>query len=146
MPSRTPAHAAPLYDPFHWSADIDVLAIQQYREQWQGAGYLQSEKRLMFAVLLDAIECFQKYGSLPGPHARRLFENAEDWIFQNNRDWPFSFINVCEALEIDPGYLRKGLLEWRQRSIRPPAANAGARPKLEAPPHKPATLALRSLF
>lgn len=143
MNSKTPA-APRVFDPFNWSSDLDVLAAHQYREQWQGSGCLQSEKRLMLAVLLDAIECFQKYALLPGPHAKRLFENAQDWIFQNNRDWPFSFINVCEAMEIDPGYLRKGLSEWKRRTIRQPAA-ANSRPKLKNALHKPAIM-LRSLF
>ncbi len=143
MHAKSPAHAAPVFDPFHWSADIDVLAIQQYREQWQGSAPLQSEKRLMFAVLLDAVECFQKYAHLPGPYARRLFENAEEWIFQNDRRWPFSFVNVCEAMEIDPSYLRKGLAEWKLRSA--PARAARQPVSARRPLRKPAPL-LRSLY
>ena len=144
MHSKALVHGGPSCDPFHWSADFDVLATQQYRDQWQGSGCLQSEKKLMFAVLLDAIECFQKYAVLPGSHARRLFENAEEWIFENNRDWPFSFVNVCEAMEIDPSYLRKGLAKWRRLSEPQPSPHR--RLNATRPLRKPPATLLRSLY
>jgi hypothetical protein len=79
----------------------------------------QSEKRLMFAVLLDAVECFQKYA---GHEVNRLFKDTENWIFQDDPDWPFSFINICEAVEMDPQWLRKGLSQWKQKTIPRPNA------------------------
>lgn len=84
-----------------------------------GGSPLQSEKRLMFAVLLDAVECFQKYA---GHEVNRLFKDTEKWIFQDDPDWPFSFINICEAVEMDPQWLRKGLSQWKQKAI--PQGNA----------------------
>ncbi len=71
----------------------------------------------MFAVLLDAIECFQKYPVLHDEYENRLFREAENWILDNDREWLFSFINICEALTIDPHYLRKGLLRWKQHAM-----------------------------
>src|SRR5690242_1818388 len=144
MQSKTLASGGTTFDPFHWSADFDVLAGQQYREQWQGTGNLQSERKLMFAVLLDAIECFQKYLTLPGPYARRLFENAEEWIFDNNRDWPFSFVNVCDALEIDCSYLRKGLSEWKRRAAPQPTHHPPQRRLSTTRPLRKPPLLLRS--
>jgi hypothetical protein len=41
-------------------SEIDILAIHQYSE-YQGTSGRQPEKSLMSAVLLDAVECFQKY-------------------------------------------------------------------------------------
>src|SRR5215468_3981998 len=37
-------------------------------------------------------------------------EMAEAWIAAVDREWPFSFQNVCEALGIDPDALRAALL------------------------------------
>jgi hypothetical protein len=31
----------------------------------------------------------------------------------------FSFVNVCEALEIDPAFLRQGLLAWKEKQAVP---------------------------
>jgi len=73
----------------------------------------------MFAVLLDAVECFQKYA---GREANRLFKDTDEWIFEDDHEWPFSFINICEAVDIDPKYLRKGLSHWKKRAT--PKVNA----------------------
>lgn len=81
-----------------------------------GAENLQPEKRLMFAILLDAVECFQEYAEQD-----RLFKEAEQWIFEDDHEWSFSFINICEGVDMDPKYLRQGLLHWRQSAI--PGAN-----------------------
>jgi hypothetical protein len=81
---------------------------------------------------------------LPGSHARRLFENAEEWIFENNREWPFSFVNVCEAMEIDPSYLRKGLAKWRRLSAPQPTSHR--RLNATRPLRKPPATLLRSLY
>ena len=96
--------------------ESDILAIQQYSEQ--GTSGRQPEKSLMFAVLLDAVECFQKYAFLRDEYETRLFRETDSWIFEKNRVWPFSFINICEALAIDPQYLRKGLLRWKQNAMQ----------------------------
>jgi hypothetical protein len=97
-------------------SEFDILAIQQYSDQ--GTSGPQPGKSLMFAVLLDAVECFQKYALSRDEYENRLFRETEIWICEENREWPFSFINVCEALTIDPPYLRKGLLRWKQTAMQ----------------------------
>ena len=67
-------------------SELDILGLY-------GASPTQPEKTLMFAVLLDAVECFQKYA---GNEADRLFKDTEKWIFKDDPEWPFSFINICE--------------------------------------------------
>ena len=51
-------------------------------------------------------------------YANRLFREAENWILDNDREWLFSFINICDALTIDPQYLRKGLLRWKRNVLQ----------------------------
>lgn len=61
------------------------------------------EKRLMFAVLLDAISRLrQRYG------ARGL--EAERWIQDDGDEGIFSFANVCAVLGFEPRSLAAGLL------------------------------------
>jgi len=93
-------------------SELDILGLY-------GASPTQPEKTLMFAVLLDAVECFQKYA---GREANRLFKDTDEWIFEDDHEWPFSFINICEAVDIDPKYLRKGLSHWKKRAT--PEVNA----------------------
>ena len=96
-------------------SEADILASQQYDHETSGR---QPERSLMFAVLLDAVECFQKYALSHDEYATRLFRETENWILDNDPEWLFSFINICEALAIDPHYLRKGLLHWKQNAMR----------------------------
>ena len=72
----------------------------------------------MLAVLLDAVESFQKYALLQDKYSNRLFRETEAWILEEDQEWPFSFINICDALEIDSRYLRKGLFQWKENAIQ----------------------------
>ena len=68
----------------------------------------------MLAVLQDAVECFQEHVLAQYPWEKKLFQEAEDWILEKNTDWPFSFENICETLQLHPDYIRQGLLVWKQ--------------------------------
>lgn len=70
------------------------------------------ERRLMRAVLWCAINDYMKPES-PGNHAmiRRQRIGAKHWLFDDDLGWEYSFVNVCEALSISPGHLRRLLLE-----------------------------------
>lgn len=78
------------------------------------------EIALMRAVLEDAVDCFQKQSLKNGRRPQRLAREAEDWLFRDEHRWPFSFVNICEVLGIDPEYVRRGLKRWREeRSLAP---------------------------
>jgi hypothetical protein len=82
------------------------------KETWE------AEERLMLAVLINAVECFQTYVLARNYWDTKLFREAEDWIFKKNNHWLFSFENICETLELDPYYLRQGLLHWKEARRR----------------------------
>jgi len=87
----------------------------------------RGEVALMRAVLEDAIECFQKQALKSGRRAQRLAREAEEWLFKDDERWPFSFLNICNVLGIDPGYIRRGLQKLRQeRSPREVLRRRGA--------------------
>jgi hypothetical protein len=83
-------------------------------EQFFGSGIRVGEERLMLAVLLAAVECFQKHVLAQSVWEKKLFQEAEDWILEKNTDWPFSFENICETLQLHPDYIRRGLLLWKE--------------------------------
>jgi hypothetical protein len=91
----------------------DILCGDQFLRVFRQRSYSEREKKLMFAVLTDAIECFQKYSKGKSRRSQKLFCNAEAWIRCRDSSWPFSFENICEALDINPNYLRLGLMQWR---------------------------------
>lgn len=67
------------------------------------------EKRLMLAVLEDAVIRFQKYAPMRNHREARLFYEAQDWLFDTDNEWWFSFENICAHLGLDPDYVRRGL-------------------------------------
>lgn len=83
-----------------------LLASQVERRQHPS---LQPEKRLMLAVLEDAIEVAQKYRSARDPRGKAMRQEALDWIMSRDRRWPFSAANVCDALGLNHGYICAGL-------------------------------------
>ena len=95
----------------------DTLLPDQYLETFRRKLHLEPEKKLMLAVLEDAIACYQKYLSAKDGKARLLFQETEDWIRDENADWFFSFGNVCETLGFEPAYLRQGLLKWKEQRL-----------------------------
>jgi hypothetical protein len=94
----------------------DPLALFQFLETVRKSSFHNPEKVLMLAILQDAVQSFQKYLLAPRDKERNVFEETERWILNENREWPFSFTNICEVLGIHPQYLRKGLLDWKRQN------------------------------
>jgi hypothetical protein len=78
----------------------------------------QPERRLMFAILADAIVRFRRLTSVSHPALRAECREAERWIRSDDRSWPCSFVNVCEALDVAYEPLRRALLRWRTTPAR----------------------------
>lgn len=95
----------------------DILLSAQHLETFCTKTYLESEKRLMLAVLEEAVLCFQKYISAGDRRRKALFRDAEEWIMEETSDWLFSFENTCEVLGVNPDYLRQGLLRWKRKKL-----------------------------
>ena len=97
-----------------------LLPIQFY-ETLRRKHELRGEKLLMFAVLEDAVEGYMKYLKSLTKKGQGRFREAEDWINRQDKLGLFSFDNVCEALDIDPDYMRRGLHQWKQSHLEPPS-------------------------
>ncbi len=74
------------------------------------------EKRLMLAVLENALDSYQKYVLARDGQGRQMYEEAVEWLESTNTDWLFSYRNICETLDINADYLRRGLEGWRLRA------------------------------
>ena len=95
----------------------DTLLPIQYFEAMRRKHLLEGEKRLILSVLEDAVECFMKCIDASSSKGQRLFRDAEEWINLEDKKWVFSFDNVCEMLDVNPEYLRRGLREWKVRKL-----------------------------
>ncbi len=95
----------------------DTLLPIQYFEAMRKKHLLEGEKRLILSVLEDAIECFMKCIDSPTSKGQRLFRDADEWISLEDKRWVFSFDNVCDMLDINPDYMRRGLKQWKERKL-----------------------------
>jgi hypothetical protein len=102
----------------------ETILPSQYYDHFRGRSILEGERRLMLAVLEDGIMCYQKYAGVTRPRSKRLFQEAEGWLFHEaGSSWPFSFEAICGFFDFDPGYLRQRLQRWREQVLlQPPEA------------------------
>ena len=74
----------------------DTLLPDQYLDTFRRKLHLEPEKKLMLAILEDAVACFQKYLFARDSKGKAQFRDTEDWVFQAHRAGVFSFDIVCE--------------------------------------------------
>ena len=89
-----------------------VLPIQHY-------GLLKRDdvsqpiRRLMLAVLTDALDCLNGRATHANGGARlQEARRAAEWVQQEGDTYLFSFNSVCETLGIDPDALRQAIWTW----------------------------------
>jgi hypothetical protein len=102
----------------------EVILPIQFREQVSLRHTDRGEKRLMLAVLEEAVGTFQRHVDAKSRHGQRVFREAEEWLWSNETTWPFAFENICHALEIEPAFLRGGLARWKQAQLKEPNRSA----------------------
>jgi hypothetical protein len=91
----------------------DSVLPAQFHPAGRSVG-ARGERALLLAVLEDAIRCLQEHRRGARSEPRRLAREAEAWI-RSDVERPFSFVDVCEALDIPARELRAALLAWRGR-------------------------------
>ncbi|MGH7802850.1 MAG: hypothetical protein ACREQJ_00755 [Candidatus Binatia bacterium] len=106
--------------------EADTILPEQYFERIGSEHSAFPEKRLMLAVLEDAVATFQRYVDARNRRGQRLFREAEEWVLSDDTEWPFAFENICHTLDIEPDFLRRGLARWKERQLSRAVGN-GAR-------------------
>ena len=76
------------------------------------------EERLMFAVLENAVEYFQKYVLARNPGGKQRFQEAEEWFLEKDSEALYSFENICETLGLHPDPIRRGLTVWKEAKLK----------------------------
>jgi hypothetical protein len=102
------------FDLLEEEASLSLSFVKYPHTSSSGLSNVCPEVSLMYAVLQDAIHCFQGLSMRNPRDAQRLAREAAEWFFSEDIDWPFSFLNICEVLRLDPSYIRSGLKRWQQ--------------------------------
>ena len=87
-----------------------ILHPAQFRDIWNGEGH-SPERELASAVLEAAAADLRNYRYARRRRRQRLYWQAYDWVASDNREWPFTFVNICEFLQLSPVALREQLLQ-----------------------------------
>ena len=70
-------------------------------------------RRVMLAVLADAVTTFLHTASTASVADERTFIETVHWFASDDTSDPLSFLNICGALELDAADLRQGLKHAR---------------------------------
>ena len=95
----------------------DTLLPSQFFGRMRRRTEFDGERRLMIAVLEDAVDVYRKQLGATDARGQQLFREAEEWIENPDRTWLFSFENICDVLDIDAEYVRRGLHAWKERGV-----------------------------
>jgi hypothetical protein len=90
-----------------WSQALEAgsgwLDAVQVRDIWW-------RQKLAAAVLEVAAVDLLKYRYARGRSSQRVYWQAYQWVASSDREWPMSFINICDYLDLSPQALRARLL------------------------------------
>ena len=86
-----------------------------------------SQKALAAGVLKQAAHDLRRFHNATTSVERELYLDAYRWITVDDSSWPFSFLNVCQLLNLTPDIVRQELVAdasggfftyWTRRSVR----------------------------
>ena len=69
-----------------------------------------SRKDLAAGVLKQAAQDLRRFHGATSAIERELYLDAYRWVISDDCSWPFSFLNVCQLLNLAPESLRQELL------------------------------------
>jgi hypothetical protein len=119
-----------------WFGQNDVLCMHEYLYVYQGKPSYTPERRLMAAVLRDAIDCYITDCFTVNRHKKRSYREAEEWFFSGDDHGVFSLYNVCGILNLDPGYIRRMLVRYKEENV------SGVKPREISPQRQQANIEL----
>src|SRR5262245_36658554 len=74
----------------------------------------------MAAIIEDSVAIFSK----PPPKAskaRQILRETLRWLRSNDRTWTFSFLRICEMLDLEPSAIRRAIRILRGEESPEPA-------------------------
>lgn len=96
-----------------------ILPEQFFSTATESSSRWSGERRLLFAVLQDAVESFLRHRHATGRRSERIFREDKEWFWTQDRDDLCSFESICGHLNLDPDYIRMGLKRALQVAVNP---------------------------
>lgn len=70
-----------------------------------------SQRELASGILEQAAQDLRRFHGATSAVERELYHDAYGWVISDDSSWPFSFLNVCQLLQVAPEILRQELLD-----------------------------------
>jgi hypothetical protein len=70
----------------------------------------KAQKDLAAGILKQARQDLRRFRNPISGAERELYFDAYHWFTSNDHTWPFSFLNVCQLLDLDPEAVREDVL------------------------------------
>src|SRR5207237_8550879 len=71
---------------------------------------LSPEKAMAGSMLRQAAYDLRRFRGATSGVARQLYLDAYDWFTAADFSWPYSFVNICQSLDLPPQRVRQELL------------------------------------
>ena len=75
-----------------------------------GYHFETSQKELATEILKQAGLDLRRFHGGTSAVERELYLDAHRWVISDDCSWPFSFLNVCQALDLAPETVREEML------------------------------------
>ena len=82
---------------------------EQYFTRLQRSSSWTGEQRLMAAILEDAVAVCRKLEAPKTSKSRHVLRETLRWLRSNDSKWTFSFLRICETLDLEPTAIRRGI-------------------------------------
>jgi len=69
-----------------------------------------SQRELASGILKQAAQDLRRFHGATSAVELELYHDAYRWVISDDCSWPFSFLNVCQLLNLAPESLRQELL------------------------------------
>jgi hypothetical protein len=69
-----------------------------------------AQRELAAGILKQAALDLRRFHGATSAVEREFYLDAHRWVMSDDCSWPFSFLNVCQALNLAPETVREGVL------------------------------------
>jgi len=94
--------------------EIDAIHPTQYYLANRSMRLASGEKKLMLAILKDAIKCYRRNVAAKSLHSQKIFHETEEWFHEEDTSYLYSFRNICAWLGVDFRLIREKLKEMKE--------------------------------
>ena len=98
----------------------ELILPVQYTPPRHSEGRCEGERRLMLAVLEDAVVTLKIHLRGPSVHSRRIVAEIENWLASGTRAHTFAFGTICDVLGFDVKAVRQAVKDWTRVERRDP--------------------------